>query len=142
MNEFFMRILHRHLELYLTGIGLALCAAAFWGFYRVAGSAEAWRGTACLALVVGTLHNLLFWWFRQRRRFLQTIVIGQIEALLRDWSLTSSNEQGEPIGVAVSGAKQEHQKAHHIVRKVEVLLEALQLDLISRQQLEEFAENR
>ena len=138
MNEFFMRTLHRHLELYLTGIGLALCLAAFWGFYRVAGSAEAWRGTACLALVVGTLHNLLFWWFRQRRRFLRTVVIGQIEALLRDWSLTSPHEQGEPMGLPVSEAEQEH----HIARKVEVLLEALQLDLISRQQLEEFAENR
>lgn len=84
------RLVLRHLELLLTGLGL-LVILLIGGLAARLG-ADVWLVTAITATVVGTLHGLLFWLVRRRQRLVRQQAIRQIREMLKD--LVNNRLQG------------------------------------------------
>lgn len=71
-----------HIELWLSGAALIL----IFGIPELLGPSgpEFWRITAIIAVVVGSLHGVLFWGVRRRQRQVRREAIQNIQAMLAD----------------------------------------------------------
>jgi hypothetical protein len=77
-----MAFLLRHLELYLTVLGLLVILSA--GFLLQEQTLGPWRVTALVAIAVGAIHGCLFWGVRQRQRMVRDDTIHAVQSMLRD----------------------------------------------------------
>ena len=74
------RLLLDHIELILTGTGLAVIVGVpFLPFV-----AEGWATVAVTAIVVGAIHGVLFWLVRRRQRRVRRETLSEVRQMLRE----------------------------------------------------------
>ncbi len=72
----------RHIELWLSGVGLALIFGV--AFLMGSSGAAFWRLIALLAVGIGIVHGFIFWAVRQRQRQVRRRSIREIQQMLSD----------------------------------------------------------
>lgn len=69
-----------NLELYLTGVGLALTLAIPMFF----GPAHFWKAFGMIAVLLSVVHGLLFWAVRRRQRNVRAELLREVRGMLKD----------------------------------------------------------
>lgn len=70
----------RHIELYLTAVGLVVILAV----PRLFAPETRTSALAVTALLVGVVHGLLFWVVRRRQRLLREALLEDVQGMLKD----------------------------------------------------------
>ncbi len=77
-----MRLIIKHIELWLSGLGLLLILLV--PMLLAPGSERSWELTAITAICVGVLHGIIFWLIRRRQRHIRREAIVDIRGMLKD----------------------------------------------------------
>lgn len=77
-----MKHLLRHLELYLSGVGLAVVLGATVILKNF--GLNPWIVGTVTALLVGVIHGIIFWLIRRRQQRVRVQTINEIQGMLKD----------------------------------------------------------
>ena len=72
----------RHIELWLSGVGLVLIFGV--AFFMGSSGVAFWRLIAIIAVGIGIVHGFIFWAVRQRQRQVRRRSIREIQQMLSD----------------------------------------------------------